>query len=52
MQKDYLCEMSVEPKVTRVRGVFVGVSVGVDCDKISHGNPKIYADLFRNAELK
>ena len=26
--------MSVETKVTRVRGVFVGVSVGVDCDNL------------------
>ena len=36
IQKDYLCEMSVGLKVTRVRGVFVGVSVGVDCDKLDY----------------
>ena len=27
--------MSVGSKVTRVRGVLVGVSVGVDCDTVS-----------------
>ena len=31
--------MSVEPKVTRVRGVFVGVSVGVDCDNLRQAAP-------------
>ena len=35
MQKYYLFEMSVEPKVTRVRGLFVGVSVGMDCDTLA-----------------
>ena len=40
MQKYYLFKMSVEPKVTRVRGVFVGVSVGVASEVSATGVPQ------------